>query len=107
KIAQKRVTNMQDSLSRQISVFKRARISPGVPPFPAVALKSVLVTAMKSDAGTPLPQTSPTAKHRGSLSMRKKSEKYHPTSFADAKVAKISNSLRSGNGGKIFGTMLI
>ena len=60
----KKVTNIQDSLSRQISAFKRARISPGVPPFPAVALNRVLVTAIKSDAGTPLPETSPMAKHR-------------------------------------------
>ena len=63
-MAQKKVTNIQDSLSRQISVFKRARISPGVPPLPAVARNRVLVTAIKSDAGTPLPETSPTAKHR-------------------------------------------
>ena len=36
-----------------------------------------------------------------------KSYKSPPTSLAGTKVAKISNSLRSGNGGKIFGTMLI
>src|ERR1700754_1256081 len=59
----KKVTNIQDSLSRQISAFKRARISPGVPLL-AVALNRVLVTAIKSDAGTPLPETSATAKQR-------------------------------------------
>jgi hypothetical protein len=39
-------------------------IATGVPPLPAVALNRVLVTAIKSEAGTPLRETSPTAKHR-------------------------------------------
>src|SRR5262245_63621589 len=98
---------MQDSLARQIAAFKRARISLGVLPIRAVARNRVLVTAIKSDAGTPLPETSPTVKHRWSSSIKKKSYKSPPTSFAGAKVAKISNSLRSGKGGKILGSMLI
>jgi hypothetical protein len=52
-------------------MFKPARISPGVPALPAVDRNKVLVTAMNSDAGTPLPETSPTAKHKWSSSKKK------------------------------------
>src|SRR5262249_50528604 len=59
---QKTVTNMQDSLSRQISPLSRDKIISGVAFWPPVALNRVLVNAIKREAGTPLPETSPMAK---------------------------------------------
>ena len=55
-------------------------------------------------AGIPLPLTSPIQKNSFS-SLRKKSNKSPPTSFAGVSEPKMSISLRSGYGGKVLGNI--
>ena len=56
------------------------------------------VTAITSEAGTPLPATSPMLKKSFSSRM-KKSNRSPPTSLAVTTSQKMSMSVRSGNGG--------
>ena len=67
------VTNMAESLFSASSSFTCVRMLAGEKSFVARDLMSVLVTAMKRAAGTPLPDTSPTQKQKRSSSTRKKS----------------------------------
>jgi hypothetical protein len=69
----------------------------------AVALIRVRLTAMKSAAGMPLPDTSAITKPSRPSSIRKKSKKSPPTSIAGVIAAWISNSRRSGKGGNSEG----
>src|SRR5512135_211140 len=70
---QKRVTNIDDSFSRQSSLLTWLRTREGSVHFSASRSKRVFATAMKRAAGTPLPETSPTRKKRWSSPKRKKS----------------------------------
>ncbi|OPZ83141.1 MAG: hypothetical protein BWY76_02421 [bacterium ADurb.Bin429] len=72
-MAQKSVANMLESLSRASSLFNRASVVPGACSSRQSAFKNVRVTAMKSAAGTPLPETSPITTPRCSSSIMKKS----------------------------------
>ena len=56
------VTNMPISLFWDSSAFKRVAISAGVLPVEARVRNPRVASVMKSDAGTPLPLTSPMQK---------------------------------------------
>src|SRR5512136_1531645 len=70
---QKRVTNIDDSFSRQSSLLTWVRTNEGSVHFSASRFRRVLATAIKRAAGIPLPETSPTRKKRRSSPKRKKS----------------------------------
>ena len=62
------VTNIAAGFSREISsLTKRSNCSNGTRSRRARLLARVLVRAIKSDAGTPLPETSPIIKHKRML----------------------------------------
>ena len=103
----KSVTNILFGLSRLSSSFTWVRMLAVDGSSVARDLISVLVTAMNKAAGTPFPDTSPMQKHNLSSSMKKKSKKSPPISRAGSSDPYIENSLRSGKGGKVSGTMLI
>ena len=81
------VTNIESTLSWQSMWFTVLRHSFVEMPLIPVARSSVRLTAMKIEAGTPLPETSAMTNPTRLSSILKKSKKSPPTSFAGVMVA--------------------